>query len=91
MPIILLSATRNKVLILCVLSVSLDDLEERIVNINDYFTFSLYSNVCRSLFEKHKLLFSFLLCARILQNEDKIDMVSEDDDLVKNIMHTLIR
>lgn len=91
MPIILLSATRNKVLILCVLSVSLDDLEERIVNINDYFTFSLYSNVCRSLFEKHKLLFSFLLCARILQNEDKIDIVSEDDDLVKNIMHTLIR
>lgn len=51
-----------------------DDLEQRIVNINEYFTFSLYSNVCRSLFEKHKLLFSFLLCARILQNDNKIDM-----------------
>ncbi|XP_041945152.1 dynein heavy chain 1, axonemal isoform X2 [Alosa sapidissima] len=48
--------------------------EERIVNINKYFTFSLYSNVCRSLFEKHKLMFAFLLCARIMMNENKIDM-----------------
>ena len=53
-----------------------EDLEERIVHINEYFTFSLYCNVCRSLFEKHKLLFSFLLCVRILMNESKIDMVS---------------
>jgi dynein heavy chain len=44
--------------------------------VNEYFTFSLYSNVCRSLFEKHKLLFSFLVCVRILQNENKIDIVS---------------
>lgn len=53
-----------------------EDLDERIGNINDYFTFSLYSNVCRSLFECHKLLFSFLLCVRILMNDNKIDMVS---------------
>ena len=52
-----------------------DELEERIENINEYFTFSLYSNVCRSLFEQHKLLFSFLLCVRILQNDNKMDMV----------------
>ena len=52
-----------------------DDLEERIASINEYFTFSLYSNVCRSLFEEHKLLFSFLLCVRILQNDNKMDMV----------------
>lgn len=57
--------------------VSTEDLDKRIVNINDYFTFSLYSNVCRSLFEKHKLLFSFLLCARILMFDNKIDMVSQ--------------
>ena len=52
-------------------------MEERIVNINDYFTFSLYSNVCRSLFEKHKLMFGFLVCARIMMNDNGIDMVRE--------------
>ncbi|KAI8841134.1 dynein heavy chain and region D6 of dynein motor-domain-containing protein [Chytriomyces cf. hyalinus JEL632] len=51
-----------------------ENIEQRIVNINEYFTFSLFSNVCRSLFEKHKLLFSFLLCIRVMMNEDKIDM-----------------
>uniref|UniRef100_A0A669QRK6 Dynein axonemal heavy chain 1 n=1 Tax=Phasianus colchicus TaxID=9054 RepID=A0A669QRK6_PHACC len=30
----------------------------RIVNINNYITFSLYSSVCRSLFEKHKLMWA---------------------------------
>jgi dynein heavy chain len=51
-----------------------DDIDQRITNINEYFTFSLFSNVCRSLFEKHKLLYSFLLCIRVLMNDDKIDM-----------------
>ncbi|XP_074517159.1 dynein axonemal heavy chain 1 [Sebastes fasciatus] len=51
-----------------------DTVEERIANINTFFTFSLYSNVCRSLFEKHKLMFAFLLCARITMNDNKIDM-----------------
>ncbi|XP_013988847.1 dynein axonemal heavy chain 1 isoform X2 [Salmo salar] len=51
-----------------------DTVEQRIININEFFTFSLYSNVCRSLFEKHKLMFAFLLCARIMMNENKIDM-----------------
>ncbi|XP_070580015.1 dynein axonemal heavy chain 1-like isoform X2 [Ptychodera flava] len=51
-----------------------DKVEERIKHINDYFTFSLYSNVCRSLFEKHKLMFSFLVSIRILMNEGKINM-----------------
>ncbi|KAG7263605.1 hypothetical protein CRUP_020855, partial [Coryphaenoides rupestris] len=48
--------------------------EQRIANINQHFTFSLYANVCRSLFEKHKLMFAFLLCARIMMNDHKIDM-----------------
>ncbi|XP_061640432.1 dynein axonemal heavy chain 1 isoform X2 [Phyllopteryx taeniolatus] len=51
-----------------------DTVEQRIENINEYFTFSLYCNVCRSLFEKHKLMFAFLLCARILMNDGEIDM-----------------
>ncbi|CAG2057553.1 unnamed protein product [Timema podura] len=45
----------------------------RVLSINDYFTFSLFSNVCRSLFEKHKLHFAFLLCVRILMDEGRID------------------
>ncbi|XP_073667291.1 dynein axonemal heavy chain 1 [Tursiops truncatus] len=50
-----------------------DNLKKRIANINRYLTYNLYSNVCRSLFEKHKLMFAFLLCARIMMNQGKID------------------
>ncbi|XP_038627172.1 dynein heavy chain 1, axonemal [Tachyglossus aculeatus] len=51
-----------------------ETLKKRIENINTYLTYSLYSNVCRSLFEKHKLMFAFLLCARIMMNDGHINM-----------------
>uniref|UniRef100_A0A6I8P5E1 Dynein axonemal heavy chain 1 n=1 Tax=Ornithorhynchus anatinus TaxID=9258 RepID=A0A6I8P5E1_ORNAN len=51
-----------------------DSVKRRIENINKYLTYSLYSNVCRSLFEKHKLMFAFLLCVRIMMNDGKIKM-----------------
>ena len=70
------SSSKNILLILS------DNVPQRTKNINDYFTFSLYSNVCRSLFEKHKLLFAFLLCVRILQHDGKIDMVSTTVQLI---------
>jgi dynein heavy chain len=49
------------------------DLPTRLNSLNEYFTYSIYQNVCRSLFEVHKLLFSFLLCIKIMQGDDKID------------------
>lgn len=40
---------------------------------NDYFTNSLYVNVCRSLFERHKLLLSLMLAVKTLQHAGSID------------------
>ncbi|KAK3095642.1 hypothetical protein FSP39_017066 [Pinctada imbricata] len=49
-------------------------LDERIANLNDYHTYAVYRYTCRGLFEKHKLLFSFQMCAKILEAANKINM-----------------
>ncbi|XP_050953838.1 dynein axonemal heavy chain 3 [Labeo rohita] len=50
-----------------------DDLQVRISNILDHFTMRVYYNVCRSLFEKDKLLFSLLLTVGIMQGKGQVD------------------
>ncbi|XP_068431186.1 dynein axonemal heavy chain 3 isoform X2 [Clinocottus analis] len=54
-------------------SLKSDDLEERIKNIVEHFTLSIYKNVCRSLFEKDKMLFSLLLTVGIMQGKGQVD------------------
>ncbi|XP_078409866.1 dynein axonemal heavy chain 3-like [Cetorhinus maximus] len=51
-------------------------LTERISNLNDHFTDSIYQNVCRSLFERDKMLFSFLLCVGIQRS---LNLVNDDE------------
>ncbi|XP_018599950.2 dynein heavy chain 2, axonemal [Scleropages formosus] len=49
-------------------------LEERITSLNDYHTYAVYRFTCRGLFERHKLLFSFHMCSKILEVAGKLNM-----------------
>ncbi|XP_017878877.2 dynein heavy chain 3, axonemal [Ceratina calcarata] len=49
------------------------DLAQRIHSLNTYFTASIYRNVCRSLFEKDKLIFSFVLCVGLMRARDDVE------------------
>lgn len=42
-----------------------ENVEARGQALNEAFTFSLFDNVCRSLFERHKLMFSFMLAVKV--------------------------
>ncbi|XP_043264608.1 dynein axonemal heavy chain 7 [Colletes gigas] len=47
-------------------------LERRLMFLRETFTYTLYQNVCRSLFEKDKVLYSFVLYTTILLTENAI-------------------
>jgi dynein heavy chain, axonemal len=50
-----------------------ESLQERLDSLNSFFTQSIYKNVCRSLFEKDKMVCSFVLCIGILRSRKSFD------------------
>jgi dynein heavy chain len=49
------------------------ELDQRLANLRSHLTYLLYCNVCRSLFKKDKLLFSFLLCIGLAKGRSAIN------------------
>ncbi|CAF4716798.1 unnamed protein product [Rotaria socialis] len=48
-------------------------LNERIEKLNDYHTYTVYKYGCRGVFERHKLLFSFHMCTKLMDAENRIN------------------
>lgn len=71
--VLLTSRYMKLVVIAMIESEKSTNLETRIANFNDFFTYLLYSNICRSLFEKDKMLLSFLICTTLLQQRSELD------------------
>lgn len=45
------------------------------------FTRLLYENICRSLFESHKLLFSLLICLKIMYEKKEPDQILDPKEV----------
>lgn len=50
-----------------------DDLKQRLDSLDTHFLYSLYCNICRSLFGKDKLIFTWLLDISINRHYEKLN------------------
>jgi dynein heavy chain len=50
------------------------DLSTRLKNLIEYQTTTIFINICRGLFEAHKMIFSFLICAQIMLDAGDIQL-----------------
>lgn len=50
------------------------DQQQRIIYLTEAITKNLYNAVCRSIFEKDKLLYSFILCTKIMIAAERLPM-----------------
>jgi dynein heavy chain len=52
--------------------VDIKEVKQRVPQLVQKVTETVYQNVCQSLFEKDKLLFSFLICLRVLEAAEEV-------------------
>ncbi len=66
------------------------DLRTRIISLNSHFMYNLYCNICRSLFEKDKILFSFLMAIKVQVGEGLLD-IEEVNSALLSLIRILIQ
>ena len=54
------------------------EIKERIAQVNDFHLLAVYNYTCLGLFERHKLLLSFLMCTRIMAKAGKLPRAEFD-------------
>ncbi|KAG2392322.1 hypothetical protein C9374_012574 [Naegleria lovaniensis] len=64
-------------------------IQQRIEMLNEFHTYEFYKKTCQGLFEKHKLLFIFHLCVKLLQSEGKLNSEEYDFFLKGYVMDSL--